>query len=70
MNKYNIALCIEPFPEEEITTKIENNNIPFYYNVYINSWERLNFYVEKGVESVYVYGDLAFDLERVSKFCK
>lgn len=70
MNKYNIAICIEPFPSEIIIEKIQTSKIPFYYISLINNWETLNAYIEKGVESVFIYGDLAFDLQKVKQFCK
>lgn len=70
MNKYNIAICFESDLGERILQKVKDSKIPFYYNASIDNWEDLNKYTEKDVESVFICGDLAFDLARVSKFCK
>lgn len=71
MNKYNIAICFESeLFGTKIFEKIKNSKIPFYYNASIDNWEDLNKYTERNVESVFICGDLAFDLVRVSNFCK
>lgn len=67
MNLYNIAICFDSEVEFE---KIKSKEIPYYYSTLIDNWESLNTYLDKGVESVFISGNLAFDLKQVSKRCK
>ena len=64
MNKYNIAVCLNSYYDEQ---EIENNKyfyqlrqagIPVYYSYLINDWDVLLGYLQLGVSDVFISGFL------------
>ena len=68
--KYNIVLrlAITNVKQQELLNKCKENNLPFYFNFYINNWDTLNDLIRTGVSEVIITGELGFDLERLTHF--
>ena len=63
----NFSAKLDSSPFTEATAEqLRQCEIPFFYNVAIDSWDLLHSYLEQGVSDVYVTGSLAFEMEAVA----
>lgn len=60
---YNIAVCTDI--DMYCINQLKENNIPFYLNTHINSFDALQFAINLGVSDVFITEELGFDLKRV-----
>ena len=66
---YNIAILFETiYPEQIPLEKFSTLSIPFFFEVGIKDWDRLNELINLGVSDIYITGDLGFNLFNVAKY--
>ena len=61
---YNIAVIL---PGQNLQKII---SVPFYFSVPAYTWDRLLTYISLGVSDIFISGDLAFELDKVSSIAK
>ena len=67
--KYKFA--IKPsIVQRELAADLYEENIPFFFEEFADTWDKLASMVGLGVSDVYIVADLGFDLKDVSAFCK
>ena len=56
--------------KDDIKKYLIDKNIAFYLEIFVSSWDGLVALIELGVSEVFISNQLAFDLERVSLYCR
>lgn len=66
---YNIAILFETaYPEQIPLEMFKELSVPFFFEVGVESWDRLNELISLGVSDIYITGDLGFNLFNVAKY--
>ena len=60
-----LGLC-----HKDIISDFVNNKIPFFFDIFIDSWDMLNGIIQSGVSDVYIANELGFHLPRIKKISK
>ena len=50
--------------------ELKEIGLPFFFAEVVDSWDKLNGYIQQGVSDVYVGNEFAFDLSTISQVCK
>lgn len=65
----NYAVLIDAGMHHDSIVSLYEENIPFFFQNHINTWERLVTSINAGVSDVYITDELGFDIQNVSAFC-
>ena len=67
----NFALKFEDMENitEEKLVEIKRNDIPFFFNEYVDRFEMLYNFFDLGVSDVYITNELGFDIKRAAALC-
>lgn len=68
----NIAIKLSQNQKDNFIefVNLYDNNIDFFFDTFVDSWDTLMSYVKLSVSDVYIVNELGFELENVSKVCK
>ena len=64
----NFAVRID-FKHKEYINKLREDEIPFFFDVFVDSWDELNGFIAAGVSDVYIVNEFAFDMVRIADKC-
>jgi len=61
---YNIAIILPGQKSQKITS------VPFYFSIPAYTWDQFLTYISIGVSDIFISGDLAFELDKISPIAK
>lgn len=70
LNKYpdlNIILCLNELLSDEDADFIKESGLPYFYIMWVTSWDQLTQFINAGVSDVIIAGELGFELDKVHK---
>lgn len=71
---FNIALMFHPgstrqVPKEMLDTINKLDNIPYFFEFFVTTWEQLHYLISLKVSDVYLTEDMCFELEAAKALC-
>ena len=54
---------------KSLMPELVDNDIPFFFDVFVDSWDMLNGMIQYGVSDVYIVNEFAFYLPQIKKNC-
>lgn len=66
----NLTVLSEHYMRNDITDKLKEYEIPFFYSVYVNTADEVYGLIKNGISDIYITESLAFNLAEISPYCK